>query len=108
MSSTGFSSRNNPCTLPPLLPITRNVEQEEVLNLIRRAGHALYGERWQVPLSRDLDVSDRALRYWLGRTNAVPVTQVLPRLLDILQGRTDEVTGIAADIRDAIGKGASA
>lgn len=90
------------------LPITRKVKQEEVLNLVRRAGRALHGDRWQVPLSRDLGVSDRTLRYWIDSTYAVPVAEVLPRLLEILQGRVDEVTIIAADIRDAIGKGASA
>ncbi len=53
-------------------------------------------------------MSDRALRYWIDGTYAMPVVEVLPRLLEILQGRVDEVATIAADIRDAIGKGASA
>jgi hypothetical protein len=83
-------------------PITRKVEHEDILDLVRRAGRALHGERWQVPLSRDLGVSDRALRYWIDGTYAVPVAEVLPRLLEILQERVDEVATVAADIRDAI------
>lgn len=33
-------------------------------NLLHAAGKALYGPRWQVPLSRDLGVSDRTMRRW--------------------------------------------
>ena len=32
--------------------------------LIARVGEALYGERWQTPLARDLDVADRTVRRW--------------------------------------------
>ena len=70
------------------------MKQEDVLDLLRRSGRALHGERWQVPLSRDLGVTDRALRYWLNGTNAVPVDEVMPKLLEILlsqKGRLDEV-----------------
>lgn len=31
---------------------------------LRAAGEALYGERWQSPLARDLDVNDRTMRRW--------------------------------------------
>jgi hypothetical protein len=32
--------------------------------LLRRVGEALYGERWQSALSRDLGVNDRTMRRW--------------------------------------------
>ena len=83
-------------------PITRKVEHEDILDLVRRAGRALHGERWQVPLSRDLGVSDRALRYWIDGTYAVPVAEVLPRLLEILQGHEEEVAKVKTDILNAI------
>lgn len=84
------------------LPITRNVQQEDVLDLLRRSGRALHGERWQVPLSRDLGVSDRALRYWLDGTNAVPGDDVLPMLLTILEPKGSDLHTIISDIRKAI------
>lgn len=81
------------------LPITRNVQQEDVLDLLRRSGRALHGERWQVPLSRDLGITDRALRYWLDGTNAVPVEEVLPKLLEILLKHETRIGDVIADVR---------
>ena len=34
--------------------------------LLRDAGEALYGPRWQTELSRDLGISDRTTRRWLA------------------------------------------
>lgn len=42
------------------------------LDLLRRVGEALYGERWQSPIATDLGVSDRAVRYWLSSANQCP------------------------------------
>lgn len=39
---------------------------------MKLAGQALYGERWQRPLSRDLGVSDRMLRYWAAGSHPSP------------------------------------
>lgn len=33
-------------------------------NLLRQAGEALYGSRWQTDLARDLNVADRTVRRW--------------------------------------------
>lgn len=33
-------------------------------NLLRQAGEALYGSRWQTDLARDLKVADRTVRRW--------------------------------------------
>lgn len=40
--------------------------------LLREAGRALYGERWQTDLARDLKVSDRTVRRWDAETHAMP------------------------------------
>ena len=74
------------------------MQHEDVLDLLRRSGRALHGERWQVPLSRDLGVTDRALRYWLDGTNTVPVNEVLPKLVAILQGRQEATAFLIYDI----------
>lgn len=33
-------------------------------DLLREVGEALYGERWQSDLARDLNVADRTVRRW--------------------------------------------
>lgn len=41
-------------------------------DLLREAGEALYGPRWQSDLARDLGVSDRTVRRWIAGTFDVP------------------------------------
>jgi len=43
-----------------------------MLPLLIAVGQALYGERWQSPLARDLGVSDRTMRRWVAGTYPVP------------------------------------
>jgi len=40
-------------------------------NELKVAGQALYGERWQSPLARDLDMSDRHMRRLVDGSAAV-------------------------------------
>jgi len=40
--------------------------------LLREAGEALYGPRWQSDIARDLGVSDRTVRRWDAGQNAIP------------------------------------
>lgn len=40
--------------------------------LLREAGEALYGPRWQSELARALGVSDRTVRRWAAGSFAVP------------------------------------
>lgn len=95
----GWAAAFPACHSNGYLPITRNVQQEDVLDILRRSGRALHGGRWQVPLSRDLGVTDRALRYWLDGTNAVPVDEVLPKLLEILLAHGEQLREVVHDIR---------
>jgi hypothetical protein len=41
-------------------------------NELAAAGRALYGERWQTSLARDLPFSDRTMRRWLSGKMAIP------------------------------------
>jgi hypothetical protein len=45
------------------------IDQREML---RRAGEALYGERWQSELSRAVGVSDRTMRRWVSDPCEIP------------------------------------
>lgn len=72
-------------------------------DILRRAGEALYGERWQTPLSRDLGVTDRTVRNWAAERTNCP--DGLPkRLLSILRNRSEIVTKLASMIEDHINK----
>lgn len=43
--------------------------------LLRDAGEALYGPRWQSDLARDLHVADRTMRRWLAGADDALATQ---------------------------------
>ena len=52
--------------------------------LLIAAGEALYGDRWQTPLARDLGLTDgRRVRQWLSGERPIPesVWDALPVLL---------------------------
>jgi hypothetical protein len=40
--------------------------------MLRQAGEALYGERWQSELSRAIGVSDRTMRRWISAPYEIP------------------------------------
>jgi hypothetical protein len=40
--------------------------------LLRNVGTSLYGEEWQAPLARDLDVGERTMRRWAAGTEGIP------------------------------------
>lgn len=54
--------------------------------LLKEAGEALYGPRFQTDLARDLNVSDRTMRRWVaGETT--PSKQVMGDVLILLNNR---------------------
>jgi hypothetical protein len=62
--------------------------------LLTDAGRALYGDRWQSPLSRDLGVSDREVRRWVAGDVVVPrgvYTDLLRMVIDRAQDLDDLV-----------------
>lgn len=62
--------------------------------LLREAGEALYGPRWQSDLSRDLNVSDRTVRRWDAGQNEIPAG-VWTEIRDLLTARGQAL----ADVR---------
>ncbi len=55
------------------------------IELLESTGKALYGERWQSELARDLGFSDgRRIRQWLSQDRPVPegICEDLTRLLN--------------------------
>ena len=71
-------------------------------DLIRQAGTALYGRRWETALARDLGVSNRTVRYWLsGRQE--PPAGVWPHLLRLVRARTQQTARVALELVGRIG-----
>jgi len=63
------------------------------LKKLAAAGHALYGDRWQTPLARDLGVADRTVRRWLSGETPIPA-DVENRLRQVLVTRLQEIGGM--------------
>ena len=65
---------------------------------LARAGVALYGDRWQTALARDLGVSSRAVRYWASGYEPISRARWMT-IADLLERRAAECRAVADDIR---------
>ena len=57
------------------------------------AGEALYGDRWQTAIARDLEVSDRTVRNWTARKFPIP-EGVQHDILALLSAREIEIARV--------------
>lgn len=60
---------------------------------LAKTGRALYGERWQTSLARDLHISDRTMRRWLAGEFSIP-TAVITELRTLLVERLKTIGGM--------------
>lgn len=68
--------------------------------LLSDCGTALYGQRWQSELARDLGVSDRTVRRWAAGSHPVPA-DAWPRILRLLQARGTSLLELEMRLRSA-------
>ncbi len=68
--------------------------------LLLACGRALYGERWQSPLARDLGVADRTMRRWVAGSYPVP-EGIAADLLKLVQERRGELRELAGQLKAA-------
>lgn len=68
-------------------------------NLLHDTGRALYGDRWQSALARDLGVSDRTVRYWASGAHDVP-PGVWTELLELAQERAQRLDDLEARLKE--------
>jgi hypothetical protein len=61
--------------------------------LLRDAGEALYGPRWQTELARDLHASEHLVRHWVSGADDVP-RKIELALLRLCMERANAVNGI--------------
>ncbi|MDE0924920.1 hypothetical protein [Aurantimonas coralicida] len=66
---------------------------DEPVVFLRDAGEALYGDRWQTALARDLEVSDRTVRNWSAFKFPIPVG-VQRDILALLSAREIEIARV--------------
>jgi hypothetical protein len=65
--------------------------------ILKMAGEALYGERWQSPLARDLGTTDRNLRYWCAGTHTAPA-DLDAKLVELLGRRSMTISEVIGQI----------
>ena len=69
-------------------------------SLLVACGRALYGDRWQSPLARDLGVADRTMRRWVAGSYPVP-EGIAAALLKLVQERRGELRELAGRLKVA-------
>ena len=72
-------------------------------HILLLAGKALYGERWQSPLARDLGTTDRTLRYWYAGSHPGP-SDLADRLAELLRQRGERLQIVISDIEKLAGE----
>ena len=71
------------------------------IEFLTAGGRALYGERWQTPIARDLGTTYRSVRNWLDARHPVPA-DLNVRLRRLLVERGIEIDAVIDMIdRDA-------
>jgi hypothetical protein len=83
---------------PPGVAVLSSDELAEI-------GAALYGHQWQTPLARDLDISDRSLRYLADGSRPVHegIARDLAQLLAARSGALDKLADRVLAKLDAAG-----
>jgi predicted transcriptional regulator len=71
-------------------------------DLLRAAGKALYGERWQSPLARELGVSARTVRNWCANKHQCP-TDIAEQLLPCVRTRGELIDEVVEKLERMIG-----
>lgn len=64
---------------------------------LRRAGEALYGDRWQSALARDVGVGDRRVREWVAGDRRTP-PGVWDDITQLLRERRDGIDALLRDL----------
>lgn len=70
-------------------------------DLLEACGRALYGEQWQVSLSRDLDVNGRTVRRWIAGDSPIPMGLNID-LMRLLIERAAEIDDLIEKCKRAV------
>ncbi len=75
--------------------VSYKTEMTAAADLLKMSGNALYGERWQTSLSRDLGVTDRTIRNWANGSVECP-SDLAERLVPVLRLRGSALLDLIA------------
>lgn len=78
-------------------PVQQQVISAETL---ARVGRALFGDQWQTPLARALDMSERSVRFMLAGDRGISAG-IVADLVTILEARGAELAEVAKELRPA-------
>ena len=68
--------------------------------LLRSCGEALYGQQWQAPIARDLEVALRTVQRWAAGEFGMP-EGIGSELADLIRARRGRLTEIENQLRQA-------
>lgn len=69
--------------------------------LLQAAGEALYGDRWQSDLAREIHVTDRTMRRWIADPHTISAG-VWTDIMMLLDVRSGEIEQTAYDVRSLL------
>ena len=70
-------------------------------DMLARIGEALYGSLWQNAMARDLEISERSVRYFLSGER--PIHEgIVADLLRLVEDREIDLHDLAKELRKAI------
>lgn len=77
--------------------------QQQVIppDVLARVGRALYGDQWQTPLARDLNMNERSVRYMAAGDRGIS-PGIVRDLVTIIEARGAELGALAKDLKRAL------
>lgn len=70
-------------------------------DVLARVGKSLYGGQWQTALARDLDISERSVRYFITGERAIHAG-IVKDLLELVEESEAELHEVAKVLRKAV------
>ena len=72
--------------------------EEKEIDLLKRIGEALYGDRWQRQMARALGISDRTVRRWVLFESDIPWSFLNQRLPSLFKARIEHLVAVAREL----------
>src|SRR5262245_23213052 len=72
--------------------------KKKEVDLLKRIGEALYGDRWQRQLAKALGVSDRTVRRWVLHDSAIPWSFLNQKLPALFKARIENLLAVAKEL----------
>ncbi len=71
---------------------------DKEIDLLKRIGEALYGDRWQRQMARALGVSDRTVRRWVLYESDIPWSFLGQKLPPLFKEKVESLTNVLKEL----------